>query len=122
MATRHYGSNGEPLTKAGEVLLSHNHMALLHGLLDRPDSKAASIADWLRASMPYLARYRGYPSIHVLEKAIQRVHPSWVRRERVGRCIQVTLLPRGRAIIDRVVPARVLGLGRYEGLPKARAS
>ena len=31
---------GEKFSKSGEVLLSHNHIALLHGLMDRPDAIA----------------------------------------------------------------------------------
>lgn len=110
----------ERVTSAGEVLLSHNHISLLHGLMDRPDGIALSVDDWLMASLPYARRYRSYVSPGMLQKSIRTMHPSWIHRHKAGRCIQATLLSRGRAIIDRDLAARIRGHGAYDGLPKIR--
>ena len=116
---RRYDPNGpETLTKAGELSLTHNHIALLHGLMDRPNGTATSVEDWIAASVPYLNRYELACTTAVLRRAIRGMHTSWVERRRVGHRVQVTLLPRGRAIIDRQVTARLRGLGPYTGLPK----
>ncbi len=48
---------GEKITKSGEILLSHHHISLLHGLMDRPEGIALSVGDWLLASLPYGRRY-----------------------------------------------------------------
>ena len=108
----------ERVTRAGEVLLSHNHIALLHGLMDRPDGIALSVSDWMAASLPYARRYRPYVSAGMLEKSIRTMHPSWIHRHKAGRCIHATLLSRGRAIIDRQVAARIRRYGAYAGLPR----
>ena len=108
----------EKFSKSGEVLLSHNHIALLHGLMDRPDAIARSVNDWLLATLPYARRYGRYISLGMLQKSIRTMHPSWIHRQPVGRCIHVILLPRGRAIIDRRVAARIRRHGAYQGLPK----
>lgn len=47
MRRRNRPPRTERPTKSGELLLSHNHLALLHGLLDRPSGIASSYADWL---------------------------------------------------------------------------
>lgn len=113
---------GEQLSKAGEVFLSYKHIALLHGLMDRPEAVAGSINDWLFASLPYARRYYGNLSMQMLQKAIRTMNPAWINRQRVGRCIQVKLLSRGRGIIDRTVAARIRGYGAYVGLPKVGRS
>jgi len=113
-------SRRENVTNSGEILLSHHHIALLHGLMDRPKGIALSVGDWLLASLPYGRRYRDYVSVGMLQKAIRTMHPSWVHRHKAGRCIQATLLSRGRAIIDRDLAARIRGRGAYQGLPKIR--
>ncbi len=106
----------EPTTRAGEILLSHNHIALLHGLYDRPDGRAESQNEWIRASLPHVARFRQHPSGWALYAAIPTLHPGWASRSRVGNRIEVTLTPRGRAILERTLPARIRGRGTYEGL------
>lgn len=110
----------EPKTAAGEVLLSHNHIALLHGLYDRPAGTASSCLDWLQASLPYISRFRRYPSIDCLALALGTVHPAWATRTRRGRCIEVSLTQRGRAILERAVPVRIRGWGVYDGLSRFR--
>lgn len=109
---------GEKFSKAGEVLLSYHHISLLHGLLDRPDGIAASVNDWVCASLIYARRYRCYVSAGMIRKSIRTMHPAWIHRQRTGRCIQVTLLSRGQAILDRRVASRIRGRGAYHGLPK----
>lgn len=112
----------ERVTKDGEVLLSHNHIALLHGLLDRPNGIATSVTDWVVAAAPYSLRYCRYYSHWLLRKSIRTMHPSWIQRTRAGYCTRITLLPRGRAILDRTVPAHIHGIGPYQGLPKVSAN
>jgi hypothetical protein len=108
----------EVTTVAGELLLSHNHIALLHGLYDRPHGTAASCADWLRATLPYITRFRRYPSIGCLGLAAGTVNPAWVTRTRRGRRIEVALTDRGRAILERRVRVRIRGWGSYEALSR----
>lgn len=111
----------EPRYKSGEVRLTHNHLALLLGLLDRPDCTAASINDWLDAAMPHAARFTHYPSTRFLRSAKKSLHPDWVSFHRRGSCIEVTLTARGRAIAERQVPARIVGRGPYTALPPRSA-
>lgn len=106
----------EPRTRSGEVLLTRNHVALLHGLLDRPDGTALSCRDWVRASMPYLVRLKPCPSESCFARSTRTVHPAWVKRRREGRRLVCSLTDRGRAILDLRVAARIRGQGRYEGL------
>lgn len=104
----------ERLARDGAVLLSHNHLSLLQGLLDRPGARAISKRDLIAAARPYVVRYRTVPpSWWTMNLATYTLHPSWVhwRRER-GRLVY-RLLPRGRAIVEGVVPARILGIGLY---------
>ncbi len=122
MAAKPTRSTGEHLSKTGEVFLSYKHISLLHGLMDRPQATAGSINDWLVASFPYARRYRSYMSVGMLQKAIRTMNGSWIDRKRVGRCVRVKLLPRGRGIIDRTVAARIRGYGAYVGLPKVGRS
>jgi hypothetical protein len=108
---------GEFCTKAGAVLLSHNHLALLHGLMDRPDAMAGSITDWTQSALPYVARLTGYSaSTHCILRSLRTFNWLWARRTRHGRCITVQLTSRGRALLDRTVPAHIVGRGPYEGL------
>ncbi len=106
----------EPTTRAGEILLSHNHIALLHGLYDRPDGYAESQNEWIRASLPHVERFREHPCRWALYLAIRTLHPSWAIRSRRGNRIEARLAPRGRAILERTLPARIRGRGTYEGL------
>ena len=106
----------EPRTRAGEVLLSHNHICLLHALYDRPAATAVSTADWMRAALPYTRLFRYRPSIGCLEGSIHSLHNSWVTHKRPDHKHRWTLAPRGLAILERTVPARIRGVGPYEGL------
>lgn len=116
MAAHQLHIRPEPTTAAGEILVSHNHIALLHGLYDRPDGIAPSYAEWVRAGIPHVARFRQYPSVSCLRLATGTVHYLWVKRSRSGRSVQVALTERGRAIVERTLPARIRGWGPYEGI------
>lgn len=121
MPVRPSRSTPEPRYKTGEVRLTHNHLALLLGLLDRPYCTAASINDWLDAAMPHAARFTHYPSTRFLRSAKKSLHSDWVSLNRRGSCIEVALTPRGRAIAERQVPARIVGRGPYTALPPRSA-
>jgi hypothetical protein len=110
----------EPRTKAGEVLLSHNHLCLLHGLYDRPDVTAMTTNDWIGASLPYTRLFRRHASAHCLRASIATIHLDWVETGRYGRRRQWSLTPRGRAILDLEVPTRIRGYGQYAGLRELR--
>lgn len=98
------------------MLLSHNHICLLHGLYDRPRGRVTSRAELMRATLPYLAQVAGSsPSPHCLAKAIPGLHSAWVSRSREGRRHVWTLTARGRNIVERKVRVRIRGYGSYEG-------
>lgn len=104
----------ERLSRDGAVLLSHNHISLLQGLLDRPGGRAESKRDLIAAAQPYVVRYRGRaPSWWTMNLATYTLHPSWVDWKRDGGRLVYTLRPRGRAILDGEVRARILGVGMY---------
>ena len=104
----------ERLTRDGAVLLSHNHISLLQGLLDRPGGRAASKRDLIAAAQPYIRRYRpNPPSWWTVNLATYTLNPAWVDWKRQGNRIVFTLRPRGRAILEGEVPARIIGVGPY---------
>jgi hypothetical protein len=104
----------ERLTRDGAVLLSHNHISLLQGLLDRPRGRAESKRDLIAAAQPYVRRYRGSPpSWWTMNLATYTLHPSWVNWRRKGGRLIYRLLARGREILDGKVPARIIGVGRF---------
>ncbi len=105
----------ERLTRDGAVLLSRRTTSdLLQGLLDRPRSRAESKRDLIAAAQPYVRRYRGSPpSWWTMNLATYTLHPSWVDWRRKGGCLVYRLLPRGRAILNGKVPARIIGVGRF---------
>ena len=105
----------EPVNSAGSVLLGHNQLSLLHGLYDRPQGRAESAADMIRAAIPYMRLFRD-PNWSLLEKATHSLHPAWVAKFPNGRRNSWVLTPRGRAIVERTVPAYLRGVGPYEGL------
>ena len=109
----------EPLTASGSVLLGFNQLSLLHGLYDRPDCRAESSADLIRAAIPYVRLFRD-PNWSCLETATLSLHPAWVERGRNGRRNTWVLTPRGRAIVERSVPAHLRGDGPYDGLASLR--
>jgi hypothetical protein len=98
----------------GAVLLTHNHISLLQGLLDRPGGRALSKRDLIDAARPYIKRYRGsVPSWWTTYRSTNTLHPSWVYWKRKGNRIEFRLTPRGRGILDGKVRAHVLGHGAY---------
>lgn len=107
----------EPRYKTGEVRLSHNHVALLVGLLDRPDGRAASITDWIAAALPVAQRFYRGATWWTLYRAHESLFREWVTYMRVGSRCTVTLTPRGREIADRTVPSRITGRGPFVALP-----
>ena len=110
----------EPRTKAGEILLSHNHLCLLHGLYDRPAGTAPTTNDWVTSALPYVRMFRHLPSEYTLRGSIARMHRGWVETTRHGRRRQWSLTPRGRAILQLEVPARIRGHGKYAGMRELR--
>ncbi len=109
----------EPISASGAVLLGFNQLALLHGLYDRPQGRAESSADLTRAAIPYVRLFRD-PNWWCLSKAVLSLHPEWVEKGRDGRRNTWILKPRGRAIVERAVPAYLRGIGPYEGLAPYR--
>ena len=97
-------SRYENVTTSGEILLSHHHISLLHGLRDRPEGIALSVGDWLLASLPYGRRYLDYVSVGMLQKAIAG------GAELVG---QVPALAASEVVAGPVaVAAKAVGAGR----------
>lgn len=103
-------------TKAGEVLLSHNHVILLHALYDRPGGVASSSADWERAAAPYASAFGHRASEFAIRRATRTISEALVERRRRGRCKEAVLTEAGRGVVERTVPAWVRGHGLYEGL------
>jgi len=116
MTAHRFAARPELTTVTGELLIGQNHIALLHGLYDRPGRTAPSLAAWVRASMPYVARFREHPSTLGLSLATGTLHSRWVKRVRRGHRIQVSLTKRGRAIVEHRLPIRIRGWGTYEGM------
>ena len=113
-APRTHALYPERRRRDGAVLLTHNHISFLQGLLDRPGGRAESKRDLIAAALPYVSRYRpGLPSWWTLALAANSLHPAWVRWRRKGNRLQFTLLPRGRAILAGEVPAHILGFGTH---------
>ncbi len=107
-------------TFAGGVLsLGTYELALLHGLLDRPGGIAVGRLDLIRAAWPYALRLKepGTTLHNALRKNIPRLSTYWVARYRRGRLTCYHLLPRGRAVLEGLIPARLGGRGWY--VPKA---
>ena len=110
----HGAGRPERLSRDGAVLMSHNHISLLQGLLDRPHGRAESRRDLIAAAQPYVVRYRWRaPSWWTMCLATYTLNPSWVHWRREGSRLVYMLLPRGRAILEGKVPARILGVGMY---------
>lgn len=104
----------ERLARDGAVLLSHNHLALLQGLLDRPGGTACSKRDLIAAARPYVIRARGCASCYTtMSLAVSTLHPAWVHWQHEAGRLVYRLQPRGRAILEGQVPARVVGRGLY---------
>ena len=110
----------EPVSGTGEILLSFNHIALLQALLDRPDAMAQSQRDWARAAVPYIRINNARIATRRAIRAMQSIHPRWVRSVRCGTRIVSQLTDRGREILELQVPVRVRGHGRYRGIRQGR--
>ena len=119
---RAYG-RPERLDGDGAVRITQRELALLQGLLDRAGATVRSYAEWIEAAMPYLPDR--YPqTLRTLAYAgTYSVADTWVVRRRLssGR-VQVTLAPRGRAILELVVFCRIQGYGVYRGLRLLRGA
>jgi hypothetical protein len=101
---------------AGEVLLSHNQVALLEGLASFPAGKAPSLKVWIGASYQFLKPYRSdHLSFWNLYKAIKNIPTQWVKkRPTKGSAIEAILTPRGRDIVSGQIPAYVRRYGPYK--------
>jgi hypothetical protein len=104
------------------LLLTHNQLAFLQGLLDRPPGVARSRRDLVRAAHPYVKRFRPtLPSYWSLYQAVYNLPASWVARRRVGNRIEFRLLHEGRAVIEgRAGAIRLRGIGSWA--PRSRPS
>ena len=103
----------ERFLRNGSLLLTHNQLALLQGLLDRPGGVAFSTRDFARAALPYVWRYREEPNAHSLWHAARRLPVHWVSSAHYGNRIVWTLTARGRAIVEHRIPSHVRGVGPY---------
>ena len=103
----------------GSVVITRRQLALLHGLLDRPDGMADCLGDWILSAVPYLSNSSRGALFGVLI-SLYKVPTAWVRRIKVGRCLRVVLLPRGRDILELRVQTRIHGHGVYRGLRHLR--
>jgi hypothetical protein len=103
------------------ITLTHNQLAFLQGLLDRPGGMARSRRDPVDAATPYVIQLRasgGTPrpgfSYSCLYKAARNLPLEWVERRRAGNRVEFRLRPRGRAILaGRVGPIHVRGIGPW---------
>ncbi len=110
--------------KNGRVLLTHNQLAFLQGLLDRPGGVARSRRDLVAAATPYVRQRRtggdvlgaGF-SYSCLYKAVRNLPADWVARRRAGNRIEFRLLSRGRDILEGRELVHVRGFGPY--VPRA---
>ena len=115
-----YGSNPprgrERANKQGLVIVTIGQLALLHGLLDRPEGRAVSYRDWAHASLPYLSRMKSYARLRGLLACIHRLPHTLVTRTRKGSRVECQLTLRGRALLNLELPAYVWAHGPYRGL------
>jgi hypothetical protein len=107
-------------TSAGEILISHNHIALLQGLYASPRRRTHTIGEWISASTPYVKRYRRSSSPGCLLFAARRLNPRWVTKVRRGRRIEVSLTKRGAAIVEARVSVWVHGWGTHTGFRRIK--
>lgn len=110
----------ERVSATGAVIVSVNQLALLHGLLDRPNCCALSRTDFVRAAIPYAGIFRAEPSRSSLRKELDGLPEAWVSCLRAGRKRTWMLMPRGRAIAEHAVATHVAGHGPYTGLASLR--
>ena len=96
----------EQCTKAGRLLISARRLMALNALLDTPDGRTSSLAEWQS-----LVRLYG-ETLH--PDTAHRMPPSWVRLVPLGRRWGVVLEVRGRQILSGMVPLHVRGHGPIE--------
>jgi hypothetical protein len=112
----------ERFNRAGELILSSNHLALLQGLFDRPGGRAQSRDDWLRAALPLLrGKHAGASSYWTMAKSIRTIPPSLVDRRRVGNQVHFSLTQRGRDVLSGTVAAYVTSVGPFRRSVTRRA-
>jgi len=111
MASSDAGSSlykGERFTKAGRLLITSRQLMALNALLDTPYGKVDSLAEWHRL----VQRYEEY--LH--SDSVWRLPQSWVRTVSRGRQIGAVLGPRGREILEGLVPLHVHGFGHVSSI------
>jgi hypothetical protein len=112
----------DELGRSKPLVITHNQLALLQGLLDRPRGVARSRRDLARAALPYVKPYRQHhPSFWTLYHAADNLPGDWVACRRVGNRVEFRILPRARAILEgRVGPIRLRGFGPW--VPRGAAA
>lgn len=65
-----------------------------------------------------MACHRNATHNEQLTKSIRTMNAGWIHMQRVGHSTQATLLPRSSAVLDRLLLARIRGIGMHSGLPK----
>jgi hypothetical protein len=86
---------GERTNREGLLIVTVRQLALLHGLLDRPEGRAVSYRDWARASLPYLGRFLPCPTFRGLLACIHRIPDTLVTCTRRGTRVECQLTQRG---------------------------
>jgi hypothetical protein len=105
----------EQLLGNDSILLTHNRVAILQGLLDCPRGVALSTCDLARAALPYVRRYREDPNAQTLWHAARRLPARWVSSTHRGNCIVWKLTARGRAIAEHRIKSHVRVSARMRG-------
>jgi hypothetical protein len=100
--------------RSGEVLLTLNALVLLQALRDFPDAWAPSSRMWVERALLYRRRMGGGTESTLLNSA-RRISPVLVTRKKMGPYQAAALAPLGVALLDRVVPAWIVGHGVYAG-------
>jgi hypothetical protein len=116
MSSTNPGIAGERLTRNGEVLVTRNHLALLHGLRDRPDGIASSRNDWIQAARPYFTRISTGDCNRKLLAATRTISRAWISASKSGRNSRIQLTDRGRSIAEGKLRYRIAGCSTYRGL------
>ena len=113
----------ELTTIDGGVVVTRRPLAYLHGLYDRPRCHATSSDDLVRAAVPYFAVLGVLPTEMPPVAEVHTLPREWVGRVRAKRNLWVwDLTERGRGIVERTVPALMIGVGSYRGLRALRES
>jgi len=100
--------------RTGEVLLTLNTLVLLQALRDFPDAWAPSSRVWAERALHYRRRAGG-GTVSTLLNSTRRISPVLVSRKKMGPYQAASLSPLGVALLDRVVPAWIVGRGAYTG-------